>query len=95
MTLLTRGLTLPRVTEFHPTEANHSCCHSPTQQGSAGSGAASTSLGSLCLGTFDTETGSYQPGSFLSYIHAVSIRIAKPILQFMALDPRNIGVNWS
>lgn len=95
MAVLTRDLTLPRVTEFHPTETNHSYCHSPTQQGPAGSGAASTLLRRLCLGTFDTETGFYQPGSFLSHIHAVSIHIAIPILQCMALNIRNIGVKWS
>lgn len=76
MPALTRDLTLPRVTEFHPTEAIYSHCHNPTQQGPAGSGASSALLRSLGRGTFDTETGFYQPGSFLSYIHAVSIHIA-------------------
>lgn len=79
MPLLTRDPTLPRVTEFHPTEASYPYCHNPTQQGPAGSGAASALLRSLCLGTLDTETGFYQPGSFLSYIHAVSVPIAMPI----------------
>lgn len=95
MPVLTGDLTLPRVKEFHPTEANHAYCHSPTQQGPAGSGAVSTLLGSLCRGTFGTETGFYQPGGFLSSVHAVSIRVAMPILQCMALDIRNRGVKWS
>lgn len=95
MPVLTRDLTLPRVKEFHPTEANRAYCHDPTQQGPAGSGAASALLRSLCLGTSDIEAGFYQPSSFLSYIHAVSIHVAMPVLQCMALDIRNIGVKWS
>lgn len=95
MLVLTRDLNLPVVTGFQPTEANRAYYHTLTQQWPTGSGAASTLLGSLCLGTFDTKTSFCQPGSFLSSICAVSVRVAMHILQCMTLGIRNIGAEWS
>lgn len=77
MSVLTRDLPLPIATGFHPAEANHTLIyHALIRQWPTGSGAASALLGSLCLGTFGTDTSFCQPGSLLSSVHAVSVHVA-------------------
>lgn len=61
---------------IHPTEANHTNYHALTQQWPA---AEVQHL--LCWGTFDTASGSCQPGSLLPSLPAASVHLVVHILE--------------